>query len=961
MSQDLFVGREKEQQLYKEFLTRETPWVLIITGLAGIGKSTLLDHLDEYTRNILDMWVIPLNFDEGPLRTDKLQLLETLAEEVEPYCNTQQISAFKDVLKQERDLLEQLGIPTNLEKQEGSDDSQHETQPHTREVEEVAAHEIRKAKQEIRHQVRELITEAFYALMDTFEPNQLVIMLDTCEWFNEPEGVEVGQWVMNELIPDLHRRMRRKHRQCFVVIASRVQLQLDVLDDQDIYYLDLPMLDKEAVDAYLKLMGMEKPEIHQRVFDITHGHALSVSIIGTICQELQKQGKEPLSEKDFPALQEKFNERASIKFVNERILERLDWPYRELTRYGVLLRTFNLPLLQAVFHDLRSEQGELLSEQEGPKWFDKLIRYPYIESLGNYRYAFHELLREVQAEKLQNEGPEKWNFYHNLALEYFKQVSPQSPERYYHTIACDEKQGMADWMQVIQEAMPNQISALLQVTYDKILKLTPASLAVRDYEQGRFDYVSAGWLTTTGNMQQARTKREAASKSFKEALRLFEQAGDTCGKDLIQEAIDALQQPGTAARTALKSYWQACQSTERQQQEALQRKRYTRRTVLVGLAGGGLTVAALGVSALLLRGKPQVQTRVITLPLPLPYSYQGHTAAVSSVAWSPDGKHIASASADGTVQVWDATSGHILLTYKGHTNAVTGHTNAVSSVAWSPDGKRLASASSDQTVQVWDATSGHTLLTYKGHTAVVNSVAWSPDSTHLASASSDQTVRVWDATSGQTLLTYKGHTAVVNSVAWSPDGKRLASASSDTTVQVWDATSGHTLLTYRGHTNAVYSVAWSPDGKRLASASSDQTVQVWDATKGKTLFTYSEHADAVYSVAWSPPDGKRLASASVDKTVQVWDTSLSSGKTALTYRGHTAAVSSVVWSPDGKRLASASYDTTVRVWDATSGKTLFPYKGHTAAVSSVAWSPDGKRLASAGSDQTVQVWLWLKS
>ncbi len=815
MSQDLFVGREKEQQLYKEFLTRETPWVLIITGLAGIGKSTLLDHLDEYTRNILDMWVIPLNFDEGPLRTDKLQLLETLAEEVEPYCNTQQISAFKDVLKQERDLLEQLGIPTNLEKQEGSDDSQHETQPHTREVEEVAAHEIRKAKQEIRHQVRELITEAFYALMDTFEPNQLVIMLDTCEWFNEPEGVEVGQWVMNELIPDLHRRMRRKHRQCFVVIASRVQLQLDVLDDQDIYYLDLPMLDKEAVDAYLKLMGMEKPEIHQRVFDITHGHALSVSIIGTICQELQKQGKEPLSEKDFPALQEKFNERASIKFVNERILERLDWPYRELTRYGVLLRTFNLPLLQAVFHDLRSEQGELLSEQEGPKWFDKLIRYPYIESLGNYRYAFHELLREVQAEKLQNEGPEKWNFYHNLALEYFKQVSPQSPERYYHTIACDEKQGMADWMQVIQEAMPNQISALLQVTYDKILKLTPASLAVRDYEQGRFDYVSAGWLTTTGNMQQARTKREAASKSFKEALRLFEQAGDTCGKDLIQEAIDALQQPGTAARTALKSYWQACQSTERQQQEALQRKRYTRRTVLVGLAGGGLTVAALGVSALLLRGKPQVQTRVITLPLPLPYSYQGHTAAVSSVAWSPDGKHIASASADGTVQVWDATSGHILLTYKGHTNAVTGHTNAVSSVAWSPDGKRLASASSDTTVQVWDATSGHTLLTYRGHTAAV----------------------------------------VVNSVAWSPDGKRLASASSDTTVQVWDATSGHTLLTYRGHTNAVYSVAWSPDGKRLASASSDQTVQVWDATKGKTLFTYSERpmASASPRLAWIRP------------------------------------------------------------------------------------------------------------
>ena len=130
--------------------------------------------------------------------------------------------------------------------------------------------------------------------------------------------------------------------------------------------------------------------------------------------------------------------------------------------------------------------------------------------------------------------------------------------------------------------------------------------------------------------------------------------------------------------------------------------------------------------------------------------------------------------------MWDAETGQETLTLKGHTSAVI-------SVAFSPDGKRLASGSDDRTVKVWDAATGQETLTLKGHTGSVRSVAFSPDGKRLASASDDRTVKVWDAATGQETLTLKGHTGGVMSVAFSPDGKRLASASDDRTVKVWDA------------------------------------------------------------------------------------------------------------------------------------------------------------------------------
>jgi WD40 repeat protein len=325
---------------------------------------------------------------------------------------------------------------------------------------------------------------------------------------------------------------------------------------------------------------------------------------------------------------------------------------------------------------------------------------------------------------------------------------------------------------------------------------------------------------------------------------------------------------------------------------------------------------------------------------------KGHTNWVPSLAFSPDGSILASGSSDRTVKLWDVGTGQCLQTFREHDNEVW-------SVAFSPDGKTLVSGSNDHTMKLWSIQTGKCLKTFQGHTSWVISVAFSRDGQTLASGSDDNTIRLWDVDTGECIKILQGHDDGIRSITMNSNDQTLVSCSDDQTVKLWDVATGECIKTLQGHRAAVWSVDICPQGDLIASASLDQTVRLWSVSTGQCLKTLQGHYGWVLSVAFNL-QGDLLATSSDDQTVKLWDAS--TGQCLKTLSGYTSQSWSVAYSPDGQTLASGSHDRTVRLWDVNTGQALQSFQGHRAVVRSVAFSPDGQMLASGSDDCTVRLW-----
>jgi uncharacterized protein (TIGR03067 family) len=341
---------------------------------------------------------------------------------------------------------------------------------------------------------------------------------------------------------------------------------------------------------------------------------------------------------------------------------------------------------------------------------------------------------------------------------------------------------------------------------------------------------------------------------------------------------------------------------------------------------------------------------------------EGHTDAVGGVAWSPDGKWIASLRQHSPflptaeiakyaeLKLWDAATGKAMHTLPG-----------LFGVAFSADGRRVASVGTERAVKIWDTETGQQVFSLSGHQHSPMSVAWSADGRLLASSSVEfgrskddwlkvltgnlklpAEVKLWDAAQGKEAVRLLGPVDRLTDLALSPDGKRVALSHFTGLVTVWDTADGRQLQTLHGRNAPNDATAFSPDGRLVAAVGSlYEPARFWDAVSGNEVLTLRGVQECM---AFSP-DHRHVATGGAGSTVKVWD--LNAGQDALRLRGHTSIVVCAALSPDGQRLASVSNDYTLKVWDTANGRVVF---SRPCKAARVVFHPDGKRLATAGAD-----------
>jgi WD40 repeat protein len=353
------------------------------------------------------------------------------------------------------------------------------------------------------------------------------------------------------------------------------------------------------------------------------------------------------------------------------------------------------------------------------------------------------------------------------------------------------------------------------------------------------------------------------------------------------------------------------------------------------------TVEALHKALAVLAGKREVET----------FAVLRHKGSVVAASFSPDGKSVLTASADGTARLWNAATGKPW-------GSPLGHGEAVNSASFSPDGQRVVTTSADGMARLWsagDAAAGKKLAEWRPHADErVNSASFSPDGSRIVTASSDKTARLWD-TAGKLERKLTGHGKGLLSASFSQTGQ-VVTASFDRTVRLWAVTSGQPLGEPLVHREIIRSAAFSPDGRQVVTASRDGAARVWDVKTGKLSVEPLRHRAGLRSAAFSP-DGRQVVTAADDGTARLWD--VETGKEMAILGGHTAAVRSASFSPEGSRIVTASADGTARLWNlrsnALAGEELAVFRGTDSRFTSAAFSPDGRRIVTASAAATT---LW---